>query len=337
MADVFLSVIIPVYNARKTLSKCLNSVLSQDFTDFEVLLIDDGSTDDSYLVCDEFSLTDERIRVFHNENHGPSYSRNFGIENATGEFVCFIDSDDYIKDGYFSFMHKNAVDCGCDVLLSGFSLKEENGDEKDVYIPRAAVTKENIKENAVALKSTCLLDSPCNKFYSREFLNKNGLRFGEGRNYEDSFMNIKMLAYSPIIEVYPDCFYVYVQRMGSLTKKYDSEKIERAKETARLFKETVGSLNGYSDFFFIKSVISSLSDMFFKNSGVGRKKKKRLIKKEILSEEFIAASEKAKGISKADKLTVFAAKYLGPTGIYLYCKAVFLLKFKFRKLFLKVK
>ena len=100
-----ISIIIPVYNAEKYLHRCLNSILSQTFTDFEVLLINDGSPDNSGKICDEYALNDSRIKVFHKENGGVSSARNFGIDNARGEWITFIDSDDYIQSGYIEGLY----------------------------------------------------------------------------------------------------------------------------------------------------------------------------------------------------------------------------------------
>lgn len=93
-----ISIIVPVYNVEKYLEECVESVLSQTFTDYELLLIDDGSTDSSGIICDGYATQDSRIRVFHKSNGGVSSARNLGLDNALGEWVCFIDSDDEIRN-----------------------------------------------------------------------------------------------------------------------------------------------------------------------------------------------------------------------------------------------
>lgn len=101
MNNPLISVIVPVYNVEKYLSRCIDSILSQTFTDFELLLIDDGSKDHSGSICDEYAKTDSRIRVFHKENGGVSSARNIGLDNAKGEWVSFVDADDIIEQDYF--------------------------------------------------------------------------------------------------------------------------------------------------------------------------------------------------------------------------------------------
>ncbi len=98
-----ISIIVPVYNVEKYLKKCVDSILGQTFTDFELLLIDDGSTDNSGSICDELAKTDNRIKVIHKENGGLSDARNIGIEVAKGDFIGFIDSDDYIDEDMYAF------------------------------------------------------------------------------------------------------------------------------------------------------------------------------------------------------------------------------------------
>ena len=102
-----ISVIVPVYNAEKYLPRCIESVLAQTFVDWEMLLIDDGSTDASGSICDEYAAKDERIRVFHKENGGVSSARNLGLDNAQGEWITFVDSDDYIEENYLKSFEGN--------------------------------------------------------------------------------------------------------------------------------------------------------------------------------------------------------------------------------------
>lgn len=126
MMPQFLSIIVPVYNVRSYLSECLDSIISQSFSNFECLLIDDGSSDGSGLICDEYAQKDDRIRVFHKENGGVSSARNLGLENAKGEWVYFIDSDDELLPGGL----KTMIDCisdDVDIVLAGYKRYDEEG------------------------------------------------------------------------------------------------------------------------------------------------------------------------------------------------------------------
>lgn len=118
-----ISVIVPVYNAEKTLRQCVDSILCQECKDFELLLIDDGSKDNSPTICDEYAAKDFRVKVFHKPNGGVSSVRNLGLENARGKRVTFIDSDDYITDGYFD----GVVEQNEDVLIKGYQKFDHSG------------------------------------------------------------------------------------------------------------------------------------------------------------------------------------------------------------------
>lgn len=122
-----ISIIVPIYNTEKYLSECIDSILAQSYTDFEVLLVDDGSTDKSGEICDEYAKTDSRVRVFHKANGGVSSARNVGLDNAQGEWVCFVDSDDTIPmdtlDSYASSISDNT-----DLVMSAYEVRNESGE-----------------------------------------------------------------------------------------------------------------------------------------------------------------------------------------------------------------
>ena len=125
-----ISVIVPVYNAEKYLHRCIDSVLAQTYTDFELLLIDDGSKDQSGEICDEYAQKDARVRVFHQENGGVSSARNLGLDNAKGEWVTFVDSDDWAKPYYIE--HLVASIDGADLVVAYATIckKDENAVEE---------------------------------------------------------------------------------------------------------------------------------------------------------------------------------------------------------------
>ena len=104
-----ISIIVPVYNVEKYLKRCIDSILNQSFTDFELILVDDGSTDNSGEIIDEYAIKDERIKVIHKENGGLSSARNVGIEYSKGNYIAFVDSDDYINKNMYKILYKNAI------------------------------------------------------------------------------------------------------------------------------------------------------------------------------------------------------------------------------------
>ena len=165
-----ISVIVPVYNAEKTLRQCVDSVLGQDYRGFELLLIDDGSKDDSPAICDEYAAKDIRVKVFHKQNGGVSFARNLGLENARGKWVTFIDSDDYISMSYFDIIDERAED----ILIKGYRKFGNNGivggrDDEDLLCMPA------FSDFISRYITDTLLRGPVFKFYKRSLIGN--LRF----------------------------------------------------------------------------------------------------------------------------------------------------------------
>lgn len=137
-----ISIVVPVYNASKTIERCISSVLSQTFSQFELILIDDGSTDDSLAICEQFAMSDSRIIVRHQENKGVSAARNLGISLCHGEWISFVDSDDYLGE---SFLHDLITDSSdCDLIVGGYMKKyvKTNQEVKGVQFPNKYIDKD---------------------------------------------------------------------------------------------------------------------------------------------------------------------------------------------------
>lgn len=128
-----ITIIVPVYNADKYLVRCINSILEQTFLDWELLLIDDGSTDKSGLICDEYQKFDKRIKVIHKKNSGVSTTRNLGIELAKGEYITFIDSDDWVENDYLEKMYLKIKEMNVPLIITGH-VEEKNGVINKVFI-----------------------------------------------------------------------------------------------------------------------------------------------------------------------------------------------------------
>ena len=125
-SEVIISVIVPVYNAEKYLKRCVDSILSQSFSDFELLLIDDGSSDLSGLFCDEYAIADKRVSAFHTDNNGVSGARQYGLNIAKGKYIQFIDSDDWIEQDCFEKLFLIAEDKNADIVISDFYVNSKN-------------------------------------------------------------------------------------------------------------------------------------------------------------------------------------------------------------------
>lgn len=213
-----ISIIVPVYNSGKYLDYCLGSIYRQNYQDWECILINDGSTDDSGLICDCWSKKDSRIRVFHQSNSGVSIARNNGISHARGEYITFVDSDDWINDNYLSILIANGG--GCDLIVSGIidqypggkSITSKPSISEIINISRSCV------DTFIDLLKKNLLYGPTNKLYKSDIIRKYGINFPEGCSLgEDLVFNFKYLNYVGSIETISEACYNYRKsQSGSL-------------------------------------------------------------------------------------------------------------------------
>lgn len=178
-----ISVIVPIYNVETYLGKCLNSILEQTFTDYELILVDDGSTDSSGDIADEYALKDDRISVIHKKNGGLSDARNHGIEKANGEYICFIDSDDWIEKTYLEELHELAVKNEADITICDY---QKNTGDSVITQPKefAVVIETGIDaiDNLYSDKYGIYVVA-WNKLYNRDLFTD--LRYPVGMIHED--------------------------------------------------------------------------------------------------------------------------------------------------------
>jgi glycosyltransferase involved in cell wall biosynthesis len=172
-----ISVIIPVYNVEKYLVKCIDSVLSQTFTDFECILIDDGSPDNCGKICDEYAKKDRRTKVIHQENSGVSSARNAGLDIAQGEWITFIDSDDWVDENYLELMYNNAVNNNIDLSICGMCSIGENGKliEKSKQFPIMFFDKISAKKTLFCFEY--FTTATVSKLVNRKYVYENNIRF----------------------------------------------------------------------------------------------------------------------------------------------------------------
>lgn len=169
-----ISVIVPVYKAEKYLHRCVDSILAQTFTDFELLLIDDGSPDNSGAICDEYATKDCRVRVFHKENGGVSSARNLGLDNARGEWITFIDSDDYIDERYFNIPNS----CNEDLLIQNYTFFGDSN--KSVRFSESIIKEDCYQDFINENLHKEWLRTPWAKFYKSNIIKDYCIKFPDG-------------------------------------------------------------------------------------------------------------------------------------------------------------
>lgn len=223
MENVRFSIIIPVYNVEAYIEECINSVLQQTYTNIEIILVDDGSTDKSGEICNAYEQNDQRISVIHKSNGGLSDARNAGIENASGEYLIFLDSDDYWCESDFLY-NINEIISNTDADLIQFGVSkffEKNG----IMSCRNYNGYENSTINTM-LKENFYKACACDKIVKKSIIDFYKMKFKKGYYSEDIDWCTKLLAYCKNIYFYNKPVYVYRQRQGSITSDVKFKHIE---------------------------------------------------------------------------------------------------------------
>lgn len=219
-----VSVIIPVFKAEKYLNRCLDSILAQSYTDFELILIDDGSPDHSGEICDEYAKKDTRVRVFHTKNSGPALSRNVGLENSNGRWVTFVDSDDWIELDAFQVLVDNAFDV--DMVISG-RIVDKLGKEISRELPTSGLFISDSKTSLWmdCIDSFCCRDYIWNRLYRMDIIKGNNLYFRDVRTGEDTIFNIEYHAFCKAIKIISYAYYHYQIIGDSISRGYQPDQL----------------------------------------------------------------------------------------------------------------
>lgn len=241
MENPTISIIVPVYNVEKYLDRCIQSILNQTFKDFELILVDDGSTDNSGFICEKYKEMDNRIVVIHKENGGLSSARNTGLDIAIGKYIGFVDSDDYINENMYEILYNEAIKNNSDVVVSDFEKVCENKEHINYKLDKYEIENYNNIEalNQLFESKNVIFIVAWNKLYKRQIFNN--LRYEEGKIYEDEFIIHKILYESKITTFIDLKLYYYVQRENSITQSKFSVKnlmaIEAMEDRIQFFKK----------------------------------------------------------------------------------------------------
>lgn len=218
-----ISIIVPVYNVEKYLNECLNSIIKQTYKNLEIMLIDDGSSDRSGTICDDYAALDSRISVIHQKNGGVAAARNAGLNKSTGEFIGFVDSDDYISGDFIQKMVSAIRRYECDIVICGCLLIDESGiPQKKKVIPEDAPLVLNGHEvfEEIILK---LNNAVWNKLYRKQCIGET--RFPDGTIHgEDFIFNLQCASKARKTVVISNTHYFYRMRQNSITHSKFSEK-----------------------------------------------------------------------------------------------------------------
>mgnify|MGYP001038028152 CR=1 FL=1 len=237
--DKMISVIVPVYNVRDYLSRCIQSIIDQSYKNIEILIVDDGSTDGSEKICDVFAKSDKRVRVIHKKNEGLSSARNIGLDIAKGNYIGFVDSDDYIAQDMYesliSYMNKeiDIVCCGT-ICVANDRKREKSGGGYGKSPKKIVFTKEEAIEELISQRYISF--SSCDKLYRKEMFEK--LRFPIGRTSEDLPVVYELIKRSRKIVNIGKAKYMYCFRENSISRKnFYYRRVDYALFAAKICKD----------------------------------------------------------------------------------------------------
>lgn len=301
MSNPYISIIMPVYKSEDYLQMSVESVLRQTFTDFELLLVDDQSPDNSGAICDEYAQKDNRIKVLHlAENGGAGNARNEAMKVITGKYLCFIDADDYVDEDMLQKLAEAVAEFPAKVVV--FGLVEEYLTKEGDPISSQAVcyneskilkTQQEVRNEILDLEAIDFYGYPCNKMYDVEYSRSTGAIFPKMKFNEDIIFNIDFFMDVDsciILEIAP---YHYLKRSGSTTGSFIPTyfedimvKIDRLYDQFKYWNMLTDENLNFIAFRYVRYMFSALERNFDKRSNMTAKQRKEFLRKEFNSERF---------------------------------------------------
>lgn len=246
-----LTIIVPIYNIENYLSHCIDSILSQTFSDFELILVDDGSIDNSLAICNNYANTDKRIKVIHQANAGVSVARNTGLEKASGKWISFVDGDDWIDSQTYKTAIETAETHKVDIVQWGARLHYlETNTIKDYTFHQGVFSFQKDSINSVNEDNCILCYAVWNKVFRKSILDENGISFPVGvKMGEDSFFCYKYYLYSNIVYSLEESFYHYNKHENSATTVFNTQNnILQTVNTIKILEELIKKQKQISKF-----------------------------------------------------------------------------------------
>jgi len=317
-----LSVIIPVYKVENYLARCVDSILGQTYTELEVILVDDGSPDASGSICDRYALQDSRVRVIHKENGGLSSARNVGIDMAAGEYITFVDSDDWIEsDAYehlLGLMEQYQVKLVCG---GNYDVDDQTGNKTLGVCPQKEelITAEEMVRRMFRWQGCD--SSVCDKIFHRELLED--FRFPEGKVCEDVAVTYKIILSTDRAVLSERPFYNYVHRSGSITMAAISENtFHFSQHTAEIYgyiREHHPGIVNEARYLRVRSLVHNLLSLDLAGEDVRKRYSEQYSASRKALAEHIRFVVKSPLFGKQEKLT----NVLLVLGIYRYLRPVY--------------
>lgn len=238
--DPKVSIVIPVYNMGQNLRKCVDTLVNQTYQNLEIILVDDGSQDNSLEICRELEKEDSRIMSYHQMNQGAGPARNYGIEQATGEYVYFPDADDYLEKNAIQVLINSVVSTGSDLAVFGYKKASQNEEIYGIkrYEPmvfEAENVRKDYSEFITMEAKYSIQGAPWNKFFSLNIIKENKITYPALRRHQDEAFIARYMTYAKKICFISDVLYVYY--VNDLKKEWDKYPVDYIDAVTGLFKE----------------------------------------------------------------------------------------------------
>lgn len=248
------SIIVPIYNVERYLKQCVESVLAQTYTDFELILVDDGSPDACPAICDRMAENDNRIRVIHKPNGGLSDARNAGLDNAKGDYIIFLDSDDWWVDaGSLEKINDRIKATDCDILIFGIEkFNDHTGQFFDVRVPSSPLNDIPASDSVI---SGIYVACSCDKVVKRNIIEDSATRFRKGQLSEDIEWCIRLIHANPRISVLPVLIYAYRQNPLSISHNVKRKNIEDILAVIKLYSKEYAADKAVMNFIAVQYVL----------------------------------------------------------------------------------
>ncbi|MEH7609683.1 glycosyltransferase family 2 protein [Gottfriedia acidiceleris] len=291
----FLTIVIPMYNAENTIKQALNSITAQAYNEIEIIVVNDGSTDCSLKICEELAINDPRIKLFTIKNSGVSYARNFGIDQASGKYITFLDSDDYYNDNFLSVV-TSEIEENTQMLVYGYNIVKDGQFSSFKSPIRESVqlnTKDEFRKIAISLIGNEMINAPWNKIYLTSYIKLNNISFPTNIDIgEDLSFNLLVAKNISFVKLINQALINYRVKSGEgLVSKFRPNRLEIRMSLLEKIKETLlywGLLDDNKpmlDRILIKDFMAGIMDLYKKSCQFTKQEKLAFIQNVLIKEE----------------------------------------------------
>lgn len=352
MEQDLVSIVVPIYNVERFLRKCLKSLQKQNYENIEVIMVDDGSPDESFKICREFEKKDSRFKYIRQDNGGLASARNTGIHAAAGQYIVFVDSDDYIEKTAVYDMESLIRQYDADMVVAGYYADIENNGKltkRISYHSESGVfrTKQEIAAKTIEMKKNAIIDTSCNKMYRLSLIKENNVYMPDGELYEDTEFVYRLLPYVKCMYVTDQCYYHYMQRnVKRITNSFNVSKFETLSKrmtTMMDYYDGGGIILNESQtseiwFWIIRYSFSCLMDLYLKSCPYSKQEKKKRIRHILNDGNVTEAMKKVKSVSNPVHKVLFGImKRKNVTLLYAFARILYFIRNDCKQIFFMIK